>query len=301
MWGSIPECRDHALSQRQTLNDCATEAPPISMIFEMRKHVKVKEQNRAWYTGDRSSADPGRFGHYSLLFPPPPSCELWGRDWVSSVPVSPAQRLGQRRSSVHTHEGGRRPGEVWRPSSALEVTMQDGVQPALDPEFPMVLQFVLCQCVCLHARGPWCPHAGAGSLRKHSGLDGFRARRCVACGRFLSEASSPRGQGGQDLSSAHKGKCIEHYPGGLGPGLELIKCQDFSKFIFWSGRVVENRITTAQPPHRALPRVPETGRYSVRHLLLSPLPPKCDLHPHSPHRSARASDLVSSGAPLSLL
>ncbi|XP_057162070.1 zinc finger protein 135-like isoform X2 [Ursus arctos] len=27
MWGSIPECRDHALSRRQTLNRCATQAP----------------------------------------------------------------------------------------------------------------------------------------------------------------------------------------------------------------------------------------------------------------------------------
>ncbi|XP_034508170.1 RNA polymerase-associated protein CTR9 homolog isoform X2 [Ailuropoda melanoleuca] len=28
MWGSIPERRDHALSRRQTLNRCATQAPP---------------------------------------------------------------------------------------------------------------------------------------------------------------------------------------------------------------------------------------------------------------------------------
>ena len=27
MWGSIPELRDHALSLRQTLNRCATQAP----------------------------------------------------------------------------------------------------------------------------------------------------------------------------------------------------------------------------------------------------------------------------------
>ena len=27
MWDSIPEHRDHALSRRQTLNDCATQAP----------------------------------------------------------------------------------------------------------------------------------------------------------------------------------------------------------------------------------------------------------------------------------
>uniref|UniRef100_A0A452VE81 Immunity related GTPase cinema n=1 Tax=Ursus maritimus TaxID=29073 RepID=A0A452VE81_URSMA len=34
MWGSIPECRDHALSQRQTLNDCATQASRICPIFK---------------------------------------------------------------------------------------------------------------------------------------------------------------------------------------------------------------------------------------------------------------------------
>ena len=28
MWGSIPECRDHALSRRQTLNNCGTQVPP---------------------------------------------------------------------------------------------------------------------------------------------------------------------------------------------------------------------------------------------------------------------------------
>ena len=27
MWDSIPERRDHALSRRQALNDCATQAP----------------------------------------------------------------------------------------------------------------------------------------------------------------------------------------------------------------------------------------------------------------------------------
>ena len=27
MWGSIPQCRDHALCRRQTLNRCATQAP----------------------------------------------------------------------------------------------------------------------------------------------------------------------------------------------------------------------------------------------------------------------------------
>ena len=33
MWDSIPERRDHALSRRQTLNDCATQAPLIFSIF----------------------------------------------------------------------------------------------------------------------------------------------------------------------------------------------------------------------------------------------------------------------------
>ena len=33
MRGSIPECRDHALSRRQTLNRCATQAPPDMIIF----------------------------------------------------------------------------------------------------------------------------------------------------------------------------------------------------------------------------------------------------------------------------
>ena len=27
MWGSIPQCRDHTLSRRLTLNACATQAP----------------------------------------------------------------------------------------------------------------------------------------------------------------------------------------------------------------------------------------------------------------------------------
>ena len=33
MWDSIPERRDHGLSRRQTLNDCATQAPLIFSIF----------------------------------------------------------------------------------------------------------------------------------------------------------------------------------------------------------------------------------------------------------------------------
>ena len=33
MWGSIPQRRDHALSRRQTLNRCATQAPQKSIAF----------------------------------------------------------------------------------------------------------------------------------------------------------------------------------------------------------------------------------------------------------------------------
>ena len=33
MWGSIPEHRDHALSRRQTLNRCATQAPLQKVIL----------------------------------------------------------------------------------------------------------------------------------------------------------------------------------------------------------------------------------------------------------------------------
>ena len=33
MWGSIPECQDHALSLRQMLNDCATQAPQQNMFL----------------------------------------------------------------------------------------------------------------------------------------------------------------------------------------------------------------------------------------------------------------------------
>ena len=33
MWDSIPERRDQGLSQRQTLNDCATQAPLLLFFF----------------------------------------------------------------------------------------------------------------------------------------------------------------------------------------------------------------------------------------------------------------------------
>ena len=33
MWGSIPERQDHALSRRQTLNDCATQVLRLSLSF----------------------------------------------------------------------------------------------------------------------------------------------------------------------------------------------------------------------------------------------------------------------------
>ena len=33
MWGSIPQRRDHTLSRRQTLNCCATQAPPSGGVF----------------------------------------------------------------------------------------------------------------------------------------------------------------------------------------------------------------------------------------------------------------------------
>ena len=38
MWGSFPQRRDHALSRRQTLNRCATQAPQKS------SHSKSKNQ-----------------------------------------------------------------------------------------------------------------------------------------------------------------------------------------------------------------------------------------------------------------
>lgn len=131
--------------------------------------------------------------------------------------------------------------------------MQDGVEPALGPEFPMLLQSVLCQCVCLHARGPWCPHAGAGLPEEALRVGWLQSQKVHGPWEVPVRGEQPAWPGGQDLRTAHKGKCIEHYPGGLGPGLELIKYQDFSKFIFWRGHVVENRIITARPPRRALP------------------------------------------------
>ena len=36
MWGSIPERQDHALSRRQTLNDCATQVSPKKPFLKKR-------------------------------------------------------------------------------------------------------------------------------------------------------------------------------------------------------------------------------------------------------------------------
>ena len=38
MWDLTLECRDHTLSQRQTLNDCTTQVPQVRPIL---KHVSV--------------------------------------------------------------------------------------------------------------------------------------------------------------------------------------------------------------------------------------------------------------------
>ena len=35
MWGSIPECQDPTLSRRQTLKDCATQAPLTRKILKL--------------------------------------------------------------------------------------------------------------------------------------------------------------------------------------------------------------------------------------------------------------------------
>ena len=39
MWGSIPQRREHALSQRQTLNRCATQAPLYYVLMANRMDV----------------------------------------------------------------------------------------------------------------------------------------------------------------------------------------------------------------------------------------------------------------------
>lgn len=35
MWGSIPECQDHALSQRQMLNDLSHPGAPVLVVFDL--------------------------------------------------------------------------------------------------------------------------------------------------------------------------------------------------------------------------------------------------------------------------
>ena len=47
MWGSIPGPWDQALSQRQTLNDCATQAPLFIYLTE-RQPVRDGTQAGEW-------------------------------------------------------------------------------------------------------------------------------------------------------------------------------------------------------------------------------------------------------------
>ena len=42
--GSIPEYRDHALSQRQMLNDCATQAPQYKLFYVSKICVHIMKK-----------------------------------------------------------------------------------------------------------------------------------------------------------------------------------------------------------------------------------------------------------------
>ena len=40
-WGSIPECWAHALSRRQTLNDCTTQAPHHKRFLTIGNTLRI--------------------------------------------------------------------------------------------------------------------------------------------------------------------------------------------------------------------------------------------------------------------